>query len=169
MPALLEQLPSLSPDELRQVLARASALLDPTGKIASKPKETADPDLALIHDALNDVLRKHGESLPPLRACLRSRWLGVAFRNAAAALLSCARDGFGAENRIAEGRVLRLLGRLAADEVSRWGKPVTALNLARKACFTRRIVDRHFPGYWDAGLLPRVYDSAALRRSPSTE
>lgn len=153
--AVIDALSKLKPEELREIHTRASFLLDPTAAVAApRQQKPIDRDLQHAYAVIKEVLEKYGETVPPVRVLLKSRRIGPALRSAAEVLGALLRD-FKADRDAERFKVLRLIVGLSARDLNE-RSVLTTLRLAQRLRYADRTVERHFPGYRAAGLLPII-------------
>lgn len=154
--AVMDELATMDPDQLRQLVTRASYLLDPTGTapaVASAPskRRVRNPDEGLLWTECERVLSKAGK-VPPLSVVRRMPQGAAALREAVQAVFETVQHDFKTEHRAERIKVVRLLVGLTAQDLAERGKLVP-LRLLQRLRYCERTVDRHFPGYRASGLL----------------
>lgn len=151
MSDLAADLPSMSQDQLREIVARATALLKPADR-----NRTDEQDL---YSALTTELTSQGISLPHYAIAMKSP-AGPTFLRGASVVSS-----FVAEHIEPTTKAHRILAyRRFMKMLARWmvtcGIPVTLKNVAQNLDKVPAIVQRQFPGYLESGLLPMVLRAA---------
>lgn len=156
MAALLEELGTLDESQLREVVSRASFLLDPTAK-ANAPARAAKPldkDVDLVWTGASAALSRAGNA-PPLSVVLRNKRLRGLLETATEKVMALVRDGFKVEHRAERVKVVRLLVGLTVADLAR-RDALNTLRLLQRLHYVERTVDRHFPGYRTSHLLSLV-------------
>lgn len=148
----MEKLVGMNPRELREVHARVAFLLG--AKESDNAPKVKDGDMETVLAAMNYAL---GLNLP-LNAVLKSN-AGVAFRKGAAVMIAFCRNELKAKGRVAEIKALRLLLKhILKDLAEAFNGPIPATPrvVAQRMERVAETVDRHFPLYRQAGLLPVI-------------
>lgn len=172
--SILEALPNLGPEQLREVAARASFLLNPTAaRVSLAPAsstEDGDGDLAdqgLVAAEIELVLRRLGNRRPPpLTVILQSKYAS-AFRDGVARVIDFARAELRAGNRAEELKAVRLILDLARRDLQERRIPVGPKTLSEQLRRVDQVVECYFPGYAEAGLLPIILRHTRQRREVS--
>jgi hypothetical protein len=157
---VIERLPQMSEDELRDLATRVSYLLDPAAKIttvkpSSRRHRKPDENLQLLWDEMKYVLDKACGTMPPLPVFMRQRQMAGTMRAASEAIVRMVQDVFKTNHRAERVKVVRLIVGLTADDLDRRGS-LTPLRLAQRLRRAEQTLDRHFPGYRQSGMLPMV-------------
>ena len=157
-----QTLPELSQKELRELRARIDFLLRGRPGWAPKPMNgngagngAQDPVLMVL-EAIHRLCRDHGLESRPLEA-LRGSHGYPSFAEKVPQVLS----SLGAkEFTVLELRtLLRLALGLTLEELTHMGVPVSASVLMNHVHRVPGVLDTHFPGYREAGLLKLVVRS----------
>jgi hypothetical protein len=160
---ITENLPTLSEKELRELRARIDFLLrgapkSPTktnGNGAGNGAGSEDPVLMVL-EVIHRLCRDHGVESRPLEA-LRGSHGYPAFAEKVPQVLS----SLGAKTfTVPELRtLLRLSLGLTLEELTHMGVPVSASVLMNHVHRVPGVLDTHFPGYREAGMLKLVVRS----------
>jgi hypothetical protein len=144
--ALMDSLGTLSPAELKELQARATALLG-SGSAADETVE------GMIHDAIEVALRSFGaQSVLPLRVVRQQAWYKD-FKAGSAELLAFIDECVKPTTKLERIKVVRVFVRMIARQLSDWQVPVSYKTLAQNLKKVATIADLQFPGYQACGLL----------------
>lgn len=146
---MIEKLPEMSRQQLLELHTRAAFLLGQSAETAPKAN---DKDLQTVCAAMNHAM---GANIP-LAVLLKSN-AGSSFKRGAITMLEFARNELKAKTRMDEIRALRLLFRyILKDLAEAFNGPIPATPRTLSARMERvaETVDKHFPAYRAAGLLP---------------
>lgn len=164
---ILETLPDLPPEQLRELVSRATYLLDPTGQDANpaKPRQAghkADADQQLVCKELETLLGHAGDRRAlPLTVLLKSG-AGKAFCQGVPLFMDFIRSEFGPARQVQTVKVVRVLLRCIATDLTRRSVPVCPRTVSQGLARVAAVVDKSFPGYREAGLLPFLLKRATL-------
>lgn len=162
---VLNSLPNLTPDELREVRDRASVLLTIGPKRSSKT--TGDVQDDFVHDlyvATSEILYKRTQvKRMPFKIFSRTSQYRDHYLPAAKAAESANEQWFQKQTRAERLSMVRLYAKLAIDYLDGQGRPAVWYNLAAAFTALPEVVDSAFPGYATSGLLGKVQ---ALRTRP---
>lgn len=149
---VMESLATMSPDDLKQVVGRATHLLGGSTQAPTSDRALArmDDDMRLLWAEMASVLKRVGD-VPPLSVILRGR-KGQILREASAAVFTLLVDGFNVTHPAERVKAVRLIVGLTAQDLNRRGA-LTPFRLAQRLRTAERTVDRHFPGYRASKLL----------------
>lgn len=153
---IIDELTELSPEQLREVVSRATFLMNPSGKavLLGKGRKLVDGDQRMVLDEVDKLLA--GRSGYRSAAVMARTKTGKGFARGSEALMAFIRSDFGKLTVLEIRSVLRVLLRCMAQEISRTGAPVCARTLALQMENVTETVDRAFPSYRQCGLLPFV-------------
>lgn len=152
---IIDRLADLSPEQLREINARSSFLLNPSGSEDGE-KEDKDHDLEMVGKEFAGILSANGDKRAiPIPILLKTR-AGKPFRKGSKLLLSFIREEFDTKQKVEVIKVVRTLLRLMAKDLQSMGRPISPMTLARQMEMVGQVVDRHFPGYRANGMLPII-------------
>jgi hypothetical protein len=146
---VIEALPNLPPEKLRDVLQRAKYLLDSSGGGIVEPVEHGMDDQRLVLDAMALVA---GNRNPGVSTIMRTKQ-GKVFSAGVARCMKLVRAEFGALRKVETIKIVRVLVGCVAGDLSRRGVPVCLRTLCAGLNEIEEHVDLNFPGYRRAGLL----------------
>lgn len=141
-----EDLASLSQTQLRELVTRASALLD-------RPQD--DSATGLVHDALDGIFRKRGEKLPPMSVIKKLPHYG-SFRDGSTALLEYIDTYLKPSTRVERLKAVNVLLAMLIRWLERREIPISHRAVSQSLSRVASIVDKQFPGYRQSGLLPMI-------------
>lgn len=148
-------LPSLSPDELRRVLALTNALL------RAEPAKQAEDAPAFAHDILSDFLRDEGVRVPPFFLFRKSReWGTTGFAEGSATLMAFIEDAFQARTSAERRAAAFLCVGTIRDALEDQKLPVRFRTLAQRLRDVGAYVDLAYPGYRRSGMLRMLLERA---------
>lgn len=150
---IMDGLATMSPAELRDVVARAQFLL---GGASPVDEAKQDVDERVVHDALEVALRGAGLTAMPYGATCKSRHY-AAFRDGANEVLAYARQAAKPEDR----RQLRRALQIIIDVVIEWCREYVGFASSKVVCQqlrrVRDIMDSAYPGYLEMGMISIVF------------
>jgi hypothetical protein len=157
MVAELEKLDltKLPQDKLRDLVNRAQFLLDPAGRGDDKPAEGRDADQDLVVTELEAVLAGRGFRKLPLPVLLKSS-AGKFFRRGVKTTMVYIRESFKPTCKAEVVKVVRLILRCIVRDLNRRSIPVCPKTICQGLERVQTVVERSYPGYATAGLLPVV-------------
>lgn len=159
---IIEGLADLPQEKLRDVMQRASFLLDPSGRGTSAPtdEEKITADQRLVLSELETILagRSNFRQRIPLKV-LQKVGKGV-FARGVENLMGLIRADFGNIKRVETVKVIRVLLGCMATDVARKGGPLGLQAMCHAMVNVTYHVDKNFPGYRRAGLLRFVVGRA---------
>lgn len=158
---IVSQLDSLSPEEIKQVKARTSFLLD---HMKSDNNNADDFAKRTFYDDLAKELRERGvESVPPYVAFRRSGY-GRRLDNAYEHISSFIDWHMPRLKRTEHRRALRVLAGVIAQIARMHKVPLSMVALLNCCENVHEYVDEAFPGYIESGMLPIVVGVTPRRR-----
>lgn len=149
-------LPGMTPDQLRQVIARSTVLL---GGADHPPN--LDTDLALVHSVVSSVLASRGTRCPPLGVIVRQSYFPE-LRMGAQVLCEYVDKYVLPSTRGERAKALRVFIEMIVRGLPPRGIPVTVRTVCQSLTSVGAYVEQQFPGYLESGLLPVV-----VRRAPA--
>lgn len=142
---LMEKLADLSEDQLRELRARADHLLGP------KAEELPESEVDLLHSAIQSVIR----ACPPLGSARKTR-VWSTFLKHAPGVIAYGKE-FQPQNRAELKRAFMLCVKTLATYLREVGTPIHYATIVRNLPKIEAVMDRAFPDYRAAGLLPMVF------------
>lgn len=155
---VLNSLPNLTPDELREVRDRASVLLAVGPKHSSKTSGEIPNDFVQdLYVASAEILYKRTQvKRMPFKIFARTSQYRDHYLPAAKAAESANQQWFPKQTRAERLSMVRLYAKLAIDYLDGQARPAVWYNLAAAFSSLPEVVDSAFPGYAASGLLGKV-------------
>jgi hypothetical protein len=158
--SILNTLPNLTAEELREVRDRASVLLTIGPKKSSvKPVHNiAQDDFAYdLYTALSDLLYRRTQiRRAPYKVFARTIQYRDHFLSGATAASDVNQQWFPKQTRAERMSMIQLYVKLVINYLDERGRPAVWGNLASAFSSLPEIVDLYFPGYAASGLLGKV-------------
>ncbi len=142
--ALADHLAKLDPEKLNEIVARAQVLAQPTSK--------QDIDSEMLWKEIRDVLSDHGVKTAPL-SVMASKETGRAYKANCGPFCAFIREQFRPKDRLEMIAIVRRVLNLTAKDLSSAGCGLSMKTIVRTLKDPQLVVDRHYPGWKDAGLL----------------
>ena len=146
---VLEQLSSLTSDQLREVASRASLLL--SAQTPSVAKQTGDEEL--VFSVVSDLFKDRGLSEAPFRVIAKQSYFPK-YRESVASLGKYIDRFIKPKTRVERRKVVLILVRMLIRWMTEASVPVSYKTVALNLSKVPDLVDRQFPGYRQSGLLP---------------
>ena len=156
--SIAEKLPSLSKDELRELITRATFLADPNG--SGTKAAPSDKDQVFVYGEIETTLKAAGDrSGLPLRTLLRQNW-ARSFKEGVPVILTFIREEFKPKDQVELTKVLRILLRCMVADLRRRSVPVGPKTVSQQLCRVSQVVDYSFPNYLACNMLHLVLKRA---------
>lgn len=149
---LLERLAGKNPDELRAARAAIDTLLGTSSGSRRVLIELGD---AVLLDVFSDALKARGIDCPPPVVAAKLPH-AKSLRGGCEVVKTFVDDVFNPRSRGARVKSYRILVDLVLAHLDRIGVPVSHSTLSKQLGKAPALVERAFPGYRAAGLLPAV-------------
>jgi hypothetical protein len=157
---ITENLPTLSEKELRELRARIDFLLRGSPGGAPRPKSNngngAESPALMVLEIIHRLCKDHGVESRPLSALNSGQGFNAFVEKVPQVLSSLGAEEF---TMIELRTLLRLALGLTLEELTHMGVPVSASVLMNHVHRVPGVLDTHFPGYREAGLLKLVVRS----------
>lgn len=150
----LGSLHKLTPDQLAQVHARTSVLLGSSAE--STPTGKRDAEVELVHEAINEALKEHGEIRGMPLTVLRKQKHVTLFKSNAAMLLEYIDRYFKPANKTDRLRAVKLLVGMVGRRLLARGRPVSHQTISQGIGKVNSVVESQFPGYRASNMLPML-------------
>ena len=155
-PNILAVLPTLPPEQLRELHARTAMLL---GAGAAQPETTTDAEQQLVHEQVIRVLQNAGQTRnTPLNIVLKGK-NGPAFVAGATAMLDFVEKHLQPKKRADKQKAVAVLVDVVAGWMTRRRRPIPLSHrtLCQQLVNVTTAVEDSFPGYLRSNLLPLVF------------
>lgn len=164
---LMEALPSLSPEVLRELRNKADFLLKMGSGTSSSKTEVADAELQEYYTALSDQRKRHlGESflpLPTLKKGVSAQYRKVQISHkAVTAFLNKHAPN---RTRIETIRMHKILANLAFSRASEINCPCTVNFTCSLLCDPAALIDHGFPGYLQSNLVSWILGGTQVSKN----
>jgi hypothetical protein len=153
---ITESLPTLSEKELRELRARIDFLLRGSHGPPRSNGNGAQSPVLMVLEVIHRLCRDHGLESRPLAALQSGQNFNAFVEKVPQVLASLGAKEFNAAEL---HTLLRLAFGLTLEELAHMGVPVSASVLMNHVHRVPGVLDTHFPGYREAGLLKLVVRS----------
>lgn len=160
---ITQNLPALSEKELRELRARIDFLLrgchqrsPPSSRNGNGKSDGQEDPVLMVLEVIHRLCRDHGLESRPLEALRASQGYAAFAEKVPQVLASLGAKEF---NLVELRTLLRLALGLTLEELAAMGAPVSASVLMNHVHRVPGVLDTHFPGYREAGMLRLVVRS----------